>query len=84
MCRTWDCDRWFLLVDPIVRRTVFHLLDRETFWRAGARWLGYRLDDLSRVQALFDVGHGESVMCRSGGGASPPSPTTRTPEVVTV
>ncbi len=82
MCRTWDYDRRFLRVDPIVRRDVFHVLDGEILWRAGARWLRYRLDDLGRVQAHFDVDLGEGVTGRSGGGASPPP--TRTADVVAV
>ena len=82
MYRTWDCDRRFLRVDPIVRCNVFYVLDGEALWRGGARWLGYRLDDLGRVQALFDVSLGEGVMSRSGSGASPPS--TRTADIVAV
>src|ERR1700677_4337537 len=76
---TWDCDRRFLLVDPVVRRDVFHVLDGEILCGAGARWLGHRLDHLGRVQAFFDVGFGKGVLGRPGGGASAPSaPSTST------
>ena len=56
MSRTWDCDCRFPSVDPTVRRNEFYVLDRESLWGAGARWLGYRLDDPGWVQAIVDVG----------------------------
>ena len=84
MCRAWDCNRWFLFVDPIVRRNVSHVLDGEFLWCAGARRLGHCLDDLSRVQALFDVNFRKGVMGRPSGPSSPSSPSARTVEVVTV
>ena len=74
MCRAWDCNRWFLFVDPIVRRNVFHVLDGEFLWCAGARRLGHCLDDSGHVQALFDVSFRKGGMGRPGSGTSLPSP----------
>ena len=56
--RTWNNDRWLLALDPIVRRDVARILDRDVFGCRETRRRGNRLDDPGRVQAFLDVGPG--------------------------
>ncbi|SRR6266702_1130817 len=84
MRRTWDRDRRFLRVDPIVRCNVLHVVDGEILRCGGTRWCGYRFNDLGRVKAFFEVGFGGNAVGGSGGGAAPPSPRTVEVEPVSI
>ena len=81
---TWDYDRRFLRVDPIIRRNVFHVVNGEILRWGGAHWCGYRSNDLGRIKALFEVRFGERVGGGPSGGATTPSPRTLEVEPVSV
>ena len=69
--RTWNDDRGLLLIDPVVRRDIARVLDRDVLRRDRTRRQGNRFDDLGRVQTFLDVGPGRKVGgCRSVEGAA--------------
>jgi hypothetical protein len=59
--RTWNDDRGLLLIDPVVRRDIARVLDRDVLGREWTRGQGNRFDDLGRVQTFLDVGPGRKV-----------------------
>ena len=77
MCRTWNHDRRFLRVGPIVRRNVLHVIDGKILRCGAASWCGYRNKDLGRVEAFFEVRFERKVVGRSGSGAAPPPRTAK-------
>jgi len=56
--RTWNDDRRLLLRDPIVRRDIARVLDRDVLGcgQTGSHRRGDRLDDSGRVKTFLDVG----------------------------
>ena len=80
-CRTkldtpGDDDSRFLRLDPIVRRDVFHVqvVDGKMIRCGRSRWCKYRINNVGRVKALFEVGFGREVGCGSGGRGTTPPP----------
>ena len=75
--RTWNDDRWLLALDPIVRRDIPRILDRDVFGCGGTRRRGDRLDDPGRVQAVLNIGPGRGAASACSSGIAKVRPGTR-------